>query len=77
MVEKPNFGDWGLGTGIPYKSSIAPINQVYLSPQVRKNQYFGILDRVRSKLVYARSGLEIMSYVESGNADAGIVHDSS
>ena len=40
-------------------------------------KYFGIGDRVQSKLVYARSALEIMSYVESGNVDAGIVHDTN
>lgn len=40
-------------------------------------KYFGIRDRIQSKLVYARSALEIMSYVESGNVDAGIVHDTN
>jgi molybdate transport system substrate-binding protein len=40
-------------------------------------KYFGIRDQVQSKLVYARSALEIMSYVESGNVDAGIVHDTN
>jgi molybdate transport system substrate-binding protein len=40
-------------------------------------KYFGIRDQVQSKLVYARSALEIMSYVESGNVDAGIAHDTN
>ncbi len=40
-------------------------------------QYFGIRDQVQSKLIYARSALEIMSYVDSGNVDAGIVHDTT
>jgi molybdate transport system substrate-binding protein len=40
-------------------------------------KYFGIRDQVQSKLVYARSALEIISYVESGNVDAGIVHDTN
>jgi len=40
-------------------------------------KYFGIREQIQSKLVYARSGLEVMSYVESGNADAGIVHDTN
>ncbi|NJR63355.1 MAG: molybdate ABC transporter substrate-binding protein [Cyanobacteria bacterium CRU_2_1] len=39
--------------------------------------YFGIHDQVQPKLIYARSALEIMSYVESGNVDAGIVHDAN
>lgn len=40
-------------------------------------KYFEIRDRIQSKLVYSRSALEIMSYVESGNVDAGIVHDTN
>lgn len=39
--------------------------------------YFGIREQLQPKLVYARNALEIMSYVEAGNVDAGIVHDTN
>lgn len=39
--------------------------------------YFGLAQQVQPKLVYAKSALEIISYVASGNVDAGITHDTS
>jgi molybdate transport system substrate-binding protein len=39
--------------------------------------YFGITQKVQPKLIYAKSALEIISYVASGNVDAGITHDTS
>ncbi|MCL1468078.1 molybdate ABC transporter substrate-binding protein [Argonema galeatum] len=37
-------------------------------------QYFGILEQVKSKFVFAKSGTEIVSFVDKGNADAGIMY---
>jgi len=39
--------------------------------------YFRLSEQVKPKLIYARSALEIMTFVESGNVDAGIVHDTN
>jgi molybdate transport system substrate-binding protein len=39
--------------------------------------YFGIAQQIQPKLVYAKSALEIISYVASGNVDAGITHDTT
>lgn len=36
-----------------------------------------ILDQVKPKVVYARDGMQILNYVETGNTDAGIAHESS
>ncbi|BAY99924.1 molybdenum ABC transporter periplasmic molybdate-binding protein [Tolypothrix tenuis PCC 7101] len=40
-------------------------------------KYLGITEQVKPKLVYARSALEIVTFVESGNVDVGIVHDTT
>jgi molybdate transport system substrate-binding protein len=38
---------------------------------------FKILASVKPKAVYARDGMQILNYVETGNTDAGIAHESS
>ncbi|MGH1393156.1 MAG: molybdate ABC transporter substrate-binding protein [Trichormus sp.] len=40
-------------------------------------KYLGITEQVKPKLVYTRSALEILNFVESGNVDVGIVHDTT
>jgi len=40
-------------------------------------KYFGILEQIKPKLIYARSALEILTFVKSGSVDFGIVHDSA
>ncbi|MDF5711670.1 MAG: molybdate ABC transporter substrate-binding protein [Nostoc sp. S4] len=40
-------------------------------------KYLGISQQVKSKLVYARSALEIINFVATGNVDVGIVHDTN
>jgi molybdate transport system substrate-binding protein len=40
-------------------------------------KYLGITEQVKPKLVYTRSALEIVNFVESGNVDVGIVHDTT
>lgn len=37
-------------------------------------QYFGILEQVKPKFVLTKSGTEIVSFIEKGNADAGIIY---
>lgn len=39
--------------------------------------YFGLTQQIKPKLVYAKSALEIISYVTSGNVDAGITHNTT
>ncbi len=36
--------------------------------------YYGILDKVKAKAVYAKDVTEVLTWVERGNADAGIVY---
>jgi len=40
-------------------------------------QHWGMTEQVKPKLVYTRSALEIVNFVESGNVDVGIVHDTT
>lgn len=40
-------------------------------------RYFRILDKIQPKFVYTRSALQTLNLVETGNVDAGIIHDTN
>jgi molybdate transport system substrate-binding protein len=37
-------------------------------------RYFGLYDQLKAKLVLAKDVRQVLTYVETGNADAGIVY---
>jgi molybdate transport system substrate-binding protein len=37
-------------------------------------KFYGILEQIKSKLVYAKDVRQVLTYVESGNVDAGLVY---